>query len=132
MKRVVGTGRRGVDVEALGAFGAAPGAVGPLVGEQELDAALDRACDSLGRGRRDVGWLGARGGQRRDFDVAGAVAVAAACRRRRVVASASACECAYIAAMTSAANKRIGPIDVAVVQIVAQLAMIGQCALRLR
>ena len=49
VKGVVGAGRRGVDVEALGAFGAAPGAVGPLVGEQELDAALDGGVDLLGR-----------------------------------------------------------------------------------
>ena len=44
---VVGAGRRGVDVEALGVFGAAPGAVRPLVVEQELDAALDGGGDFL-------------------------------------------------------------------------------------
>ncbi len=49
-KGVVRAGRRGVDVEALGAFGAAPGAVGPLVGEQELDAAVDGAVICFGLG----------------------------------------------------------------------------------
>ena len=46
-KGVVGAGRRGVDVEALRILGAAPGAVGPLIVEQELDAALDRGGDLL-------------------------------------------------------------------------------------
>ena len=46
-ERVVGAGSRGIDVEALGVFGAAPGAVRPLIVEQELDAAANGGGDFL-------------------------------------------------------------------------------------
>ena len=71
-------------------LGAAPGAVGPLVREQELDAALDGAGDLLGRGRGDWGRLGAVGGQRGNLDLAALrrrnrLLLRSRCRRWRLV-----------------------------------------------
>ena len=54
----MGAGRRGIDVEALGAFGAAPAAVGALVGEKEFDAAVDSAGNVVRFRRRDRLWRG--------------------------------------------------------------------------
>src|SRR6476660_4910983 len=61
---VVGAGGRGVDIQALAVFGAAPGAVGSLVGEEEFDAAVDNGFDLLGLWRRDGCRLGALCGER--------------------------------------------------------------------
>src|SRR6478752_10437016 len=58
---VVGAGGRGVDVQALAVFGAAPGAVGSLVGEEEFDAAVDSGFNVLGFSWRDGGRFGAFG-----------------------------------------------------------------------
>src|SRR4029079_5947661 len=63
---VVGARGRGVDVEAFGVFGAAPGAVGALIGEQEFYAAVDGAGDLVGLWRRDWCGFGALGGERGD------------------------------------------------------------------
>ena len=104
-KGIVGAGRRGVDVEALGAFGAAPGTVGTLVGEQELYAALDGAVISAGLGGvmgAGLGPLVASG----EILTSLLVVVAESAAVAVALSSVAAFDADAIAAITSVAKRR--------------------------
>ncbi len=62
-KTVVGAGNRGVDVEPLGLLGAPPTPLGPLIGQQKIDAALDGRLHFGGGGRSDFFRNGALRGE---------------------------------------------------------------------